>query len=154
MTAAKVLLTRICFLSSDQDIEVESRSHFAIVNAKTAAPTVCVSQNSLYGTTCSVQGYSATSGLWIPVVSNSSKNLFCYWCFCLSCWFWVRRIRSLKRWIGLSRNSPVWDQTHQVTKVVRFLLLHLCQKQMKTESKKILWDFEVASSSKFNLPII
>uniref|UniRef100_A0A663E8H9 FA complementation group I n=1 Tax=Aquila chrysaetos chrysaetos TaxID=223781 RepID=A0A663E8H9_AQUCH len=50
-----------CLGDIDQDVEVESRSHFAIVNAKTAAPTVCVSQNSVYGTTCSVQGYSATS---------------------------------------------------------------------------------------------
>lgn len=85
---------------------------------------------------------------------NSSKNLFCYWCFGLSCWFWVRRIRSLKRWIGLSRNSPVWDQTHQVIKVIHFLLLHLCEKQMKTKSKKIFGDFEVASSEgRLNSPL-
>ncbi|NXW63308.1 FANCI protein, partial [Eurystomus gularis] len=31
-----------CLGDIDQDIEVESRSHFAIVNAKTAAPTVCL----------------------------------------------------------------------------------------------------------------
>uniref|UniRef100_A0A8C2YH44 FA complementation group I n=1 Tax=Coturnix japonica TaxID=93934 RepID=A0A8C2YH44_COTJA len=35
-----------CLGDIDQDIEIESRSHFAIVNVKTAAPTVCVSQNS------------------------------------------------------------------------------------------------------------
>uniref|UniRef100_A0A8C2UAT6 FA complementation group I n=1 Tax=Coturnix japonica TaxID=93934 RepID=A0A8C2UAT6_COTJA len=34
-----------CLGDIDQDIEIESRSHFAIVNVKTAAPTVCVSQN-------------------------------------------------------------------------------------------------------------
>ncbi|XP_061302768.1 Fanconi anemia group I protein [Pezoporus flaviventris] len=31
-----------CLGDIDQDIELESRSHFAIVNAKTAAPTVCL----------------------------------------------------------------------------------------------------------------
>ncbi|NXX07403.1 FANCI protein, partial [Larus smithsonianus] len=31
-----------CLGDIDQDIEVESQSHFAIVNAKTAAPTVCL----------------------------------------------------------------------------------------------------------------
>uniref|UniRef100_A0A663E8C0 FA complementation group I n=1 Tax=Aquila chrysaetos chrysaetos TaxID=223781 RepID=A0A663E8C0_AQUCH len=31
-----------CLGDIDQDVEVESRSHFAIVNAKTAAPTVCL----------------------------------------------------------------------------------------------------------------
>ncbi|KFQ34864.1 Fanconi anemia group I protein [Mesitornis unicolor] len=31
-----------CLGDIDQDIEVESRSHFAIVNARTAAPTVCL----------------------------------------------------------------------------------------------------------------
>uniref|UniRef100_A0A8B9P2N4 FA complementation group I n=1 Tax=Apteryx owenii TaxID=8824 RepID=A0A8B9P2N4_APTOW len=31
-----------CLGDIDQDIEVESRSHFAIVNAKTAAPTICL----------------------------------------------------------------------------------------------------------------
>uniref|UniRef100_A0A8C0EJB6 FA complementation group I n=1 Tax=Bubo bubo TaxID=30461 RepID=A0A8C0EJB6_BUBBB len=31
-----------CLGDIDQDIEVESRSHFAIVNTKTAAPTVCL----------------------------------------------------------------------------------------------------------------
>ncbi|NXW92750.1 FANCI protein, partial [Alopecoenas beccarii] len=31
-----------CLGDIDQDMEVESRSHFAIVNAKTAAPTVCL----------------------------------------------------------------------------------------------------------------
>ncbi|NXY48235.1 FANCI protein, partial [Ceuthmochares aereus] len=31
-----------CLGDIDQDVELESRSHFAIVNAKTAAPTVCL----------------------------------------------------------------------------------------------------------------
>ncbi|XP_054024740.1 Fanconi anemia group I protein [Dryobates pubescens] len=31
-----------CLGDIDQDVEVESRSHFALVNAKTAAPTVCL----------------------------------------------------------------------------------------------------------------
>ncbi|XP_062486478.1 Fanconi anemia group I protein [Pezoporus occidentalis] len=31
-----------CLGDIDQDIELESRSHFAIVNAKTAAPTICL----------------------------------------------------------------------------------------------------------------
>uniref|UniRef100_A0A8C3UFT1 FA complementation group I n=1 Tax=Catharus ustulatus TaxID=91951 RepID=A0A8C3UFT1_CATUS len=34
-----------CLGDIDQDVEVEGRCHFAVVNAKTAAPTVCVSQS-------------------------------------------------------------------------------------------------------------
>lgn len=57
-------------------MEVESRSHFAIVNAKTAAPTICVSQNSVYGTACSVQGYSAAVACRFLLCQTPPKPCF------------------------------------------------------------------------------
>lgn len=153
VTAVKVLLTRICFLSSAQDIEVEGRCHFAVVNAKTAAPTVCVSQNSVCVTPAVSRATVLRAACRFPLCQTPPKTCFVIG-FCLSCWFWVRWIRSLKRWIGLSRNSPVWGQTHQVMKVVQFLLLPLCKKQMKTESKKIFEGFGIASSEgRLNSPL-
>lgn len=153
VTAVKVLLTRICFLSSAQDVEVEGRCHFAVVNAKTAAPTVCVSQSSVCVTPAVSRVTVLGAACRFPLCQTPPKTCFVI-CFCLSCWFWVRWIRSLKRWIGLSKNSPVWGQTYQVMKVVQFLLVHLCQKQIKTESKKIFVDFEIASSEvRLNSPL-
>lgn len=38
---------------------------------------LCESEQSVCDT-CSVQGYCAWSSLQVPVVPNSSKNLFCY----------------------------------------------------------------------------
>lgn len=132
---------------------MEGRCHFAIVNAKTAAPTVCVSQNSLCVTPAVSRATVLGAACRFPLCQTPPKTCFVIG-FCLSCWFWLRRIKSLKKWIGLSRNSPVWGQTHQVMKVVQFLLLQLCQKQIKTESKKIFEDFETASSEvRLNSPL-
>lgn len=105
---------------------------------------LCESEQCVFDT-CSVQATVLGAACRFLLCQTPPKTCFVIG-FCLSCWFWVRWIRSLKRWIGLSRNSLVWGQTHQVMKMIQFLLSHLCQKQIKTQTKKIFEDFEIASS--------